>query len=71
MSERMKLMVPDVPALIVTTGRNEAYIFTDDPDVFGGPPEVSGLAAAFLATRLRWWADWIERHAASDDEATP
>jgi hypothetical protein len=56
----MTLEVRNEPAVIVTTGGNEAYIFADN----GLPePEVTGLGAAILVTRLRWWADRIEAKA--------
>lgn len=64
----MDVTLPDVPAIVVTTGRDEVFIFADDPALFDGPPKVTGLGAAVLVTRLRWWADRIERDATEHRE---
>jgi hypothetical protein len=60
----LQIDVPDEPAVIVATGRGEVFWFTDNPD--RPRPKMTGLGAAVLVTRLRWWADWIEANAADE-----
>lgn len=57
MSTKVEFWVPDGPAIIVSDGRGLMFTFADDDSP---QPDVTGLAAAVLVTRLRWWADRIE-----------